>query len=229
VTNGVPQPERLASVAGPEEFLAIAAHELRGPITAVVGAAETLDEGWQELPEGDRRQLVAVLVRQSRRLSRLVDELLELSRLEAGVVPFVARPVEVAPEAETAREEAGVAGVVVACRPGLRVMADPDHLRRILVNLLVNAGKHGAHPIMVDAEPLGDQVEVRVVDAGPGVPSEFVPRLFDRFTRATRAGSEGSGLGLAIVDGLARLGGGDVSYRPAPAGGAVFAVRLPAG
>jgi signal transduction histidine kinase len=233
-------------VAALQSFIATASHELRNPISGIVGAAETLNNGWDRLPEHDRRQLVEVLVRQSRRLSRLVDELLELSRIEAGAVEVAATPLNVAAEAQLAAEDAGVAGVVVSCPSDLTVTADRDHLRRILVNLLVNADTHGAPPVVVDGERLGDHVEVRVSDAGPGVPADFVPRLFDRFSRADpvaasavgsgvgvgvggRPRPAGAGLGLAIVSRLGRLGGGEVSYRPGAAGGAVFCVRLPSG
>jgi signal transduction histidine kinase len=211
-----------------QDFIAVASHELRSPIAGVVGAAETLEVGWDRLSECDRRQLVSLLVRQSRRLSRLVDELLELSRLEAGGVVVDLQPIEVGPVALAAAEEAGVGDLVVSCPAQTMVTADPNHLRRILVNLLVNADKHGARPIVVECGPAGDRVEVRVIDAGAGVPGEFVPRLFDRFSRAAPTPT-GAGLGLAIVEGLARLGGGDVFYRPGRKGGAVFGVRLPAG
>ncbi len=223
-----------AQVATLQDFIGIAAHELRNPLSGLVGAAETLSNGWDGLADNDRRQLVEILVRQSRRLSRLVDALLELSRLEAGAVEAAARTVDVAAEARQAADEAGLADVAVSCPTGVTVTADPEHLRRILVNLLVNADKHGGPPVVVEAERIGDQVEVRVVDAGPGVPVDFVPRLFDRFSRADPQPGRvrkpsGAGLGLAIVEGLARLDGGAVSYRPGPSGGAVFCVRLPSG
>ena len=211
-----------------EPFIAVASHELRTPIAGIVGAAETLDGRWDRLSECDRRQLVGLLVRQSRRLSHLVDELLELSRLEAGAVAVAVRPVNVASEAVAAIEEAGVGDVEVSVSPGPTVIADANHLRRILVNLLVNADRHGARPIVVEAVAAGGWVEVRVIDAGPGVPGDFVPRLFDRFTRAEAAPS-GAGLGLAIVESLARLDGGEVFYRPGPKGGSMFGVRLPPG
>jgi signal transduction histidine kinase len=225
-----------------QSFIATASHELRNPISGIVGAAETLNNGWDRLPEHDRRQLVEVLVRQSRRLSRLVDELLELSRIEAGAVQVAALSVNVAAEAQSAIEDAGVAGVLVSCPHDLTVTADPEHLRRIMVNLLINADTYGARPVIVEGERFGDHVEVRITDAGPGVPVDFVPRLFDRFSRAgpvaasgvgsaagTRPRPAGAGLGLAIVASLGRLAGGEVSYRPGAAGGAVFCVRLPAG
>jgi signal transduction histidine kinase len=224
-------------VAALHAFIAVASHELRSPVAGIVGAAETLDKGWDRLGDHDRRQVVALLARQSRRLSRLVDELLELSGLEAGAVAAATEPVELAGLARAAAEEAAVADIVISCPSAATVIADPDHLRRILVNLLVNADKHGAHPVTVESEPVGRQVEVRVVDAGPGVPVDFVPRLWERFSRAAPAVGQraapptGAGLGLAIVASLAKLDGGEAFYRPgaAPRGGSVFGVRLPAG
>jgi signal transduction histidine kinase len=220
-------------VGASRAFIAVASHELRNPVAGILGAAETLEAGWTCLDDCDRRRLVAILVRQSRRLSCLLDELLELSRLEAGAVAVAAKQVEVAREAYAAADEAGVGDITISCPPPTTVFADPGHLRRILVNLLVNADKYGAPPFVVESELVGRCVEVRVMDSGPGVPADFVPQLFDPFSRAApKAGDRaapGAGLGLAIVDGLARLDGGQVFYRPGPLGGAVFGVRLPPG
>ena len=103
----------------------------------------------------------------------------------------------------------------------------------MLVNLLVNARQHGLPPVRVEVGSDGRQVEIRVIDAGPGVPTELVPRLFEPFSRAAPSNPDrttgGAGLGLAIVDALATGSGGHAFYRPPPSGGAIFGVRLPAG
>jgi len=222
-------------------FVAVAAHELRTPVAAIVGAVGTLSTGWDRLADSERKQLVAMLERQSARLSRLVEQLLDVSRLDAGAVDTVLQSLDIGAEVAAAVDEVGMAGVAVSCPLGLTARADADCLRRILVNLLTNAGKHGAPPFTIEAEVVspetgddGHDVEIRVVDAGPGVPPEFVARLFEWFSRATPvpggpARPPGAGLGLAIVAGLARMCDGDAFYRPARSGGAVFGVRLPSG
>ena len=108
---------------------------------------------------------------------------------------------------------------------GLRAAVDPDHLLRILVNYLVNAGLHGAPPIRVTAVEHGEQVEVCVHDSGPGVPDDFVDRLFTSFARANTSDRRGTGLGLSIVQGLADANGGVAFYDDSA--GTCFGVRLP--
>jgi signal transduction histidine kinase len=109
-------------------------------------------------------------------------------------------------------------------------MADPGHVDEIVVNLVENADKYGAPPITVDARRRDDVVELKVCDHGPGVPAEFVPQLFERYSRAdaTLRHRSGSGLGLYLVDKLARASGGNVRYEPNDPHGACFIVTLPA-
>lgn len=109
-------------------------------------------------------------------------------------------------------------------------MADARRLEQILVNYLTNAFKHGSCPITVSIEEASGSVEVRVADSGPGVPADFVPHLFEKFSQAARGGmrARGCGLGLAIVRSLAEGQGGQAWYEPRPHGGACFVVRLPA-
>jgi len=119
----------------------------------------------------------------------------------------------------------------VTCPPELVAVVDPSHLTRILDNYLTNAFKYGKPPISIEAERVGDLVELRVRDHGPGVPPELVSQLFTKFdrgdTQATRA-TQGTGLGLSIVKALAEANHGEVGYRKEPTGGC-FVVRLPAG
>lgn len=115
----------------------------------------------------------------------------------------------------------------VAVSDDVRVLADPDHVAQILWNLLGNAVRHGAPPVVVDADRHGDVVRLAVTDAGPGVADELRPLLFQRFARAP--GSPGTGLGLAIVRGLAWANGGDATYDHSAAAGSSFTVSLPAG
>jgi signal transduction histidine kinase len=232
-------PERSSPAEGGNDLtgaglVAEAAHELRAPVSALVAGAETLDSRWDELTDQERRQLVSMLLGRSRRLAHLVVDLLDLSRWMADGSAVEPAAVRLPPHLRAAVEESGIADVVISCPDEVTVTVDPEHLRRMLVNLLANAGQHGLPPVVLEAEPAGQVVELRVVDRGAGVPGELVPRLFQRFSRAApgpgRSRADGgAGLGLAIVAGLARRSGGDAFYRPNPGGGAVFGVRLPAG
>ena len=119
----------------------------------------------------------------------------------------------------------------MTCAPELVAVVDPAHLTRILDNYVGNAVKYGDPPICIEAELVGDFVELRVRDHGPGVPPELVPRLFTKFDRgdtpATRA-THGTGLGLSIVKGLAEANHGDARYQRNEPNGGCFVVRLPA-
>lgn len=222
-----------AANAALRDFVAAASHDLRTPLTVIRGFAEMLDDHWDQLSEPDKRTYFDSIVRQTDHLNRMVEDLLTVSRIDAQAV---------APRIEV-MSVASVAAEIVATMPDDRrmhvrlgisadadVVADPEHVRRMIGNYLENAFNYGAPPIEVRASRSGDWVEVRVVDHGPGVPEQFRSRLFERFARADKRQSkslQGTGLGLTIVQGLARACGGDAWFEPSPAG-ATFALRLPA-
>ena len=172
-----------------------------------------------------------IIERQGRRLLRLVENLLQVSRIESGAIRPQPRPCDVAAVIREAIEEAGlVVDVNIRCEPGLEAMADPDCLTEILINFLANAAGHGRPPIDVEARADGDHAAITVTDAGDGVPEAFVPRLFDRFSQAgsdTMGSPSGSGLGLSIARGLARAQGGDVWYERGDPTGSRVGLRLP--
>ncbi|MDQ3991874.1 MAG: ATP-binding protein [Actinomycetota bacterium] len=213
-------------------FVAVASHELRTPLTSLVGFASTMLSHWEQVSDQDKLQYVRVIHTQARHLSRLVDDLLTMSRIEAGVVEPRQEPLKVRDAAVHARDAVGEHGraVQVDCAPGLEVIADGDHLRQILTNYLTNAVRYGSPPIRVAAVDEGTSVVVSVIDHGPGVPERFVPHLFEKFSQASRhiPKAGGTGLGLSIVQGLAEAAGGDAWYEPNRPHGAVFSVRLPA-
>ena len=207
-------------------FVAVASHELRTPLTGVLGFARTLLSHWDRLPDAERKEQIALIEEQAARLSRLVDELLVMSRIDAGAVEVRAQAVDLPAAVQQAVTSLDATGTVdVAGVNGHAVSADPDHLQQILVNYLANALRHGAPPIRISSRARDGWVELVVEDRGRGVPPEFVPRLFQKFAQA-RGAEGGTGLGLSIVRGLARAQGGDVWYEPA-APGARFGVRLP--
>ena len=214
------------------EFVAMTSHELRTPLTSIRAAVSMIRSYWDTVSEERKMRLLDVIEGQSQRLSRLVENILAAANIEAGVVlPRITTVDMVAAAEEVARDFAAEIELGIDVERPLFAMADPDHTRQILVNFVGNSLKYGAEPIAVSARRRGAAVEVRVTDAGAGVPQEFVPRLFDKFTQAsggdTRHAS-GSGLGLSIVKGLAEACDGTVSYEPNQPTGACFILTLPA-
>ena len=216
-------------------LVADVSHELRTPLTALQGLLENLADG---VTRPDPEALGTALA-QTRRLGRLVAQLLDLSRLEAGEVPMVRTEVDLARLLEDAAAEVRAAGrparVEVVVRPaGLTVLADPERLAQVVVNLLDNATRHAPPGGVVTATAgrVRDGVRLEVVDGGPGIPVSDRERVFDRFARtdAARARSDGgSGLGLSIVRWVVERHGGAVRVADPPGGvGCCVQVDLPA-
>jgi signal transduction histidine kinase len=213
------------------QFVALAAHELRTPIAALTGFAETLEQRGDELPPEQRELIERTLYEEIRRTGRLVEQLLDLSRLDAAAVKLDPQPLEVrAKVEELVRAAAGPRAddVAVEIPPGLVASLDADALERVVGNLVTNALRYGAPPITVTATQNGGHLRLAVEDSGEGVPEEFVPRLFERFTRSADApsASGGSGLGLAIARSYAQAHGGELVYERG-ARGARFELVVP--
>jgi PAS domain S-box-containing protein len=211
------------------EFVANAAHELRTPLTTVSGMAFLLAAQRDRLSPAELDAAFDALGRQGERARVLVSSLLDLSRIDAGRLPVQLAPTPVGPVIEHAVETAPPpegTHVTVDCPDGATAVADPDRLHEVLVNLLTNAYRYGGPCVTVSCAAEGDRVRVSVTDDGPGVPEDFLPALFQPFSRATGVtGTPGSGLGLAISQRLAAALGGELSYEP-PAKGARFVLRL---
>ena len=207
-------------------FVAIASHELRTPAASVYGVLATLARRGDELPKELRDELVRTGVEQGERLRRLLEELLDLSRLDSRAISVAAKPLVV----RTALEQ--IAREVVPPELELRLDVSEDLaavvdrlvLDRVVSNLLTNAARYGEPPLLVAAELRDRHLRVAVSDQGRGVPEELQPNLFDRFTRGDDA--SGSGLGLAIARSYARAHGGDIVYDPTGPG-ARFELILP--
>lgn len=214
------------------DFVAIASHDLRGPLTAILGFAAAMLRRWDRLGDDQKLDFIGTIHRQSQHLSRMIDDLLTVSKIEAGAldvhndVVVLREAMKEAIDVFTAR----AAEISIQAPIDLSCMVDRDHLHRILVNFVGNALKYGAPPVALEAISSDGWIEIRVRDHGTGVPEAFRPRLFSRFARADEAkasGEVGTGLGLSIVQGLARANGGDVWYEPNEPQGSIFAVRLP--
>lgn len=214
-------------------FIALASHELRTPAAVVHGIASTLQLRGAELAHDQILELRKALYEQTDRLRRLVDQLLDLSRLEADGVSIRPEPIRVRPRLEelvlmVAGDRTGE--IEVDVEPELETVADPTVLERVAANLIVNALRYGAAPITVTASQPDRHFRLIVEDHGDGVPPEFVPQLFERFTRSkvSRAKVDaGAGLGLAIARSYAQAHGGELLYAPAQPHGARFELVLP--
>jgi signal transduction histidine kinase len=207
-------------------FVAIASHELRTPATSIYGIIATLRERADELSDEIRAELESTLWEQSVRLRYLIEQLLDLSRLDARAVAIEPEPVRLRPLiAEVAALTEGADDVRIEVDDDIEVNADRLALERILANLVGNAVRYGKPPVVVRVDSADNFLRVTVQDEGPGVPPDLVPRLFDRFERGTVG--HGSGLGLSIAQAFARAHGGDLSYVNGNGGGARFELTLP--
>jgi signal transduction histidine kinase len=212
-------------------FVSIASHELRTPAAVIYGAAETLARRGDDLTHDQLHDLREALLENARWLRSLVEQLLDLSRVEAGAVRLEPRPLDVRSRvlslvrlvgAERERE------IEVDVPEGLTATVDSEAFERILTNLVGNALTYGQAPIRIGAEQRDRHFRLVVEDRGRGVAPDFVPRLFERFTRSAPSSERrGAGLGLAIARTYARAHDGDLLYEPARPTGARFLLVLP--
>ncbi|MBV8527964.1 MAG: response regulator, partial [Candidatus Dormibacteraeota bacterium] len=182
--------ERLRKIADEKaEFVAITAHELRGPVLLMRGSAETLTDGWDRLDDPSRRRLLELLTRGGNRLHRLLEDLLVVTRAEAGRLDLTIERLQLRPVLdESVHELEARAKIDLDCDGALAVRADRGRLVQIVNNLLANAIRYGAPPVGLIAVGGGDgMIEISVVDHGPGVPEEDVSQLFTKFANVRRS------------------------------------------
>lgn len=217
-----------------EDVVSIVSHDLRNPLGVVLAASDLLVE--LPLDEDERRRQAEIISRSGKRMHSLIEDLLDVSRIEAGA--FVTRPSleEVFPILEEARkffsdqaEGAGVGLTVIHSNADLKVRIDRDRILQALSNLLDNALRHtpqGGSVVITAVEGDGF-VDLTVTDDGPGIEPAVLEHLFDRFSQSTTGGGGGAGLGLAIVKGVAEGHGGEASVTSRFGEGATFTIRLP--
>jgi signal transduction histidine kinase len=225
------------------DLVTTVAHELRSPLTSVKGFTATLLAKWTRFTDDQKRVMLETVNADADRVTRLITELLDVSRIESGRMEIHRQLVSI-PE----RVEKIVAGRVAAGEPAERFQVvvngelpetwlDADKVDQILANLVENAIRHGAGTVTVVVEPVetvatrasgraGTAVAVSVRDEGDGIAPELVPRVFRQFWRGKRRG--GAGLGLYIVKGLVEAQGGTITVQRAPGGGAEFRFTMPA-
>jgi signal transduction histidine kinase len=221
-----------------DEFVLTASHELRSPLTSVQGFAELLMLDKDSLTPR-QRETVEIILDNCRHLVRLLNDLLDLARSDAGRLSIRPQPTEVAPLVEDvvrtmrAQTEAAGQSLTEQVEPGLPpIEVEADRIRQILVNLLTNAHEYtpeGAS-IRIAARAVAAEVEISVSDNGPGIPPDQLERIFERFTRGDAGLTQrvgGTGLGLAISKSLVELHGGSIRAESAVGRGSTFHVRLP--
>jgi signal transduction histidine kinase len=195
-------------------FVAIASHELRTPAASVYGVLSTLVHRGDRLSPATKAELLQVGYEHGERLRRLIEQLLDLSRLDAHAINVEPRPLVLQSVLRDITSAAVPDGTPlhIDVAPDVAIVADALVLDRVLSNLLINAVRYGEPPIVVAAEQRDRHIRIAVEDQGPGVPAELQSRLFERFARGDDA--RGSGLGLAIARAYARAHGGDLVYSP---------------
>jgi len=239
VVRDVTKLRRLETVR--RDFVANVSHELKTPLTSIVGYAETLAAEAGAGPPSQTEQFAQTILNNARRMQRLVDDLLDLSRIESRHWQPEPEPVDIAAAvreawasiAERAREQR-VELAVQTARGADTLTADPDAVRQILTNLFDNALRHtlAGGRITVSADPANDGVVLAVRDTGSGIAPEHLPRIFERFYRADPGRSRaqgGTGLGLAIVKHLVEAHGGRAEARSTPGKGTTIRMYFPAG
>ena len=216
---------------GQKRFLGDVAHELCQPLAHLQMTLGILE---QQAPDDRQRQYARSAMNKAERMARLVDELLVFSRASLAAPTAALQPVDVAAAVRAAVAQEAPdhpADIQLDLPPGLRVLADADTLTRAVANLLRNALRYGGGAVMVRASREPDTIALQVVDRGPGVPPDDLPKIFDAFYRVDTARTRetgGVGLGLSIVKTGIEAGGGTVGARNRPGGGLEATLRLPA-
>ena len=213
-------------------FIALASHELRTPAAVIYGIGATLHLRGGELKDEQVSDLRGVLYDHSNRLRQLVDQLLDLSRLEAKAIRIRPEPIQVRRHVEelvASLVPEHAAGIELIIPPELEAVSDLAAFDRIVSNLITNAFRYGDPPVRIQAEQQDRHFRLAVEDSGSGVSPEFVPQLFERFTRSEESAksAEGAGLGLSIAQSFARAHGGDLVYENVEPSGARFELVLP--
>ena len=217
-------------------LLSAVSHDLRTPLTGITGAASLLVEGNEQLTNSARRDLAESILDESDRLNRLVANLLDMTRLEAGAIVLqrVLQPIEEVVGVVLHRLERQLRDHPIETHlpPDLPpAMIDGLLIQQVLANLLDNAAKFAPRgtPIELSASQQGNQLAVEVADRGPGFPVGEEQRIFEKFYRVDGQSRTGTGIGLAICRGIIEMHNGKITAENRPGGGAIFRFSLPLG
>ncbi|MEW1718905.1 ATP-binding protein [Streptomyces sp. NPDC093109] len=223
------------------ELIATVAHELRSPLTSVKGFTATLLAKWERFTDDQKRLMLETVDADANRVTRLITELLDISRIDSGRLELRRQPVDIGQavarhvQSHTASGQSPDRFLVRIQQPLPDLWADPDKIDQVLGNLLENAVRHGEGTVTIDVAAAEVQhaagtekgTAVTVCDEGPGIPEESMNRVFTRFWRGSKRG--GTGLGLYIVKGIVEAHNGTITVGRAPGGGAEFRFVLPVG
>jgi signal transduction histidine kinase len=219
------------------DFVSMLAHELRGPMTTVMGFASTLEQHGDSLPEQKRKDILRIIVREVERLSRMVNDLLDVSRMEAGAVNYELQPMDLGELIDsTMATHASLHRVHMLdmdVDPDLpKVLGDRDRLSQVLLNLLTNATHYSpdGSTVRVSVHRAGDdEVQISVIDEGIGIAQGDQERIFDKFAMLPKPdwAQKGTGLGLFITRGIVEAHNGRIWVESEPGKGTSFNVTLP--
>jgi len=214
------------------DLIGMLSHDMRQPLSLITGWADLAIHELTDEENAERNECLVRIHFAAQRLNAMLEETLTITALDAGGLS--ARPVPVRVDRAVADAllglEEALPQVNLAGLASAEALVDPGHLHQVLTNLLTNAAKYGAAPVSIAADQVEAATLITVTDSGRGVPKEFVPSLFERFTRSDAAkssSSKGTGLGLYIVRELLQANGGDIWYEHSVGKGASFVIRLP--
>ncbi|MDQ2728108.1 MAG: ATP-binding protein [Actinomycetota bacterium] len=215
------------------EIISTVSHELRSPLTSVKGYTSLLLHRWDRLRDEQKRMMLEAVHHDADRVTRLVTELLDISRLETGRLVLRRQLVDLAELASSVVDKVSMSypdldADVSFSAEVPRVFADPDKIEQVLTNLVENACKYASPlDVRIEGRVDGDEVSVAVHDRGEGISAEDLPQVFTRFFRRSDARPSGSGLGLWISRGLVQSHGGQLRAESQPPNGATFRFTLP--
>ncbi len=216
-------------------IISTVSHELRSPLTSVKGYVSLLLNRWDRIEDDKKREMLAQVHHDADRVTRLVTELLDISRLETGRLVLRRQLVDVSALAASVVDKVRLTYAELDCDVRVpaevpEVYADPDKLEQVLTNLVENAAKYGSlRGMVVTGAVDGGFVRVSVADSGEGIPAEDLPRVFTKFFRRDHGRPTGTGLGLWISRGLVEAHGGELTATSDPGQGATFTFTLPTG
>ncbi|MGA7226849.1 MAG: ATP-binding protein, partial [Acidimicrobiia bacterium] len=213
------------------DFVSTVSHELRSPLTSIIGSLDTVNRPELAPTAPTAQQLLSTARRQAGRLQRLIDDLLVVSRIDRGAIPVHLESVPIKVAFDEVNRVVSIEPTFTIEPGNMAVEADRDHLIRILINLVENAAKYAVDsPVELYAWERGQKAFIAVVDHGPGIPEDEKDRVFERFTQIDQSDTRskgGTGLGLSIVKSLAEVMHGSVRVEQTEGGGATFLVELP--
>lgn len=224
-------PEPLDAVA----IISTVSHELRSPLTSIKGFTSLLISRWDGIAEDRKLEMLEQVRHDADRVTRMLTELLDISRLETGQLHLRRRPLDLAALAasvveKVALQEPDLEADVVFPPDFPEVMADADKVEQVLSNLVENAAKYASpRGLRIEGSVSDDGIAVAVTDSGEGIPAEDLPRVFERFFRREEGRPTGTGLGLWISRGLVEAHGGGLTANSVVGEGSTFRFTLPSG